>query len=176
MRNVTALCWMNLLQMLFLSPLQHTIWLWSWFLLKSTEIMRSRHSGYLHQHKFNFTSKSPPKTIAVHWIRIRSFWESYSLLQTISHQCSLALFFLFFFLSSSSLPVVETVLVLSVAFSCSEHIAKRQRTSSELLCLRRSNVLETHHSSPILYTKMMLSVCPMAIFVESGENAIPLTM
>ncbi len=33
----------------------------------------------------------------------------------------------------------------------------------------------TYQSSPILYTKMMLSVCPMATFVESGEKAKPFT-
>jgi hypothetical protein len=31
----------------------------------------------------------------------------------------------------------------------------------------------SYHTSPILYTNIILSVCPTAIFVESGENAKP---
>ena len=36
--------------------------------------------------------------------------------------------------------------------------------------------MNSNHSSPILYTKMMLSLCPTAILEESGEKAIPRTV
>ena len=36
--------------------------------------------------------------------------------------------------------------------------------------------ISAYHSSPILYTNRILSVCPTAIFVPSGENDSPLTI